>query len=61
MLREWKLNYVMLNGDEHGSIELEMTDDYIEIPLEDIKKKPKYNRAKAKREFQKRIDEELDR
>ena len=59
MLREWKLNYVAINGEEHGSIELSMTDDYIEIPLET--KKPKYNRAKVKREFQKRVDEELDR
>lgn len=56
MLRDWKLNYIAINGEEQGTIELSMSDDYIEIPLQE--KKPKYNRAKVKREFQKRVDEE---
>lgn len=60
MLREWKLNYVTLNGEEAGSIDLSIGEDYIEIPVYDVKKKPKYNRAKTKREFQKRIDEEWE-
>lgn len=60
MLREWKLNYTAINGEEHGSIEFDMT-DFIEIPLQEVKKKDKYNRAKVKREFQKRVDEELER
>lgn len=62
MLRDWKLNYVAINGEEHGSVELSIDfDDCIEIPLYDVKKKPKYNRAKTKRDFQKRIDEEWER
>ena len=63
MLREWKLNYVTINGEEAGSIELEnaeIAEDCIIIPVYDVKKKPRYNRAKTKREFQKRIDEELE-
>ena len=58
MLREWKLNYVALNGDEHGSVELSIDfNDCIEIPLQ--KGKP-FNRAKVKREFRRRIEEELE-
>jgi hypothetical protein len=60
MLREWKLNYVTINGEETGSVDLELGEDYIVIPVYDVKKKPKYNRAKVKREYQKIIDEERD-
>lgn len=57
MLREWKLNYVTINGEESGSIDLELGEDYIVIPVYETKKKPKYNRAKAKRE-QKELEDE---
>lgn len=57
MLREFKLNYIA--GEEHGSIDLVLGDDYIEIPLEKQTKK-KYNRAKEKRNLNKRIEEELE-
>jgi hypothetical protein len=63
MLREWKLNYVTINGEETGSVDLEnveIAEDVIIIPVYDVKKKPKYNRAKVKREYQKIIDEERD-
>lgn len=60
MLREFKLNYVTINGEEAGSIDLELGEDYIVIPVYDVKKKPKYNRAKTKREYQKRIDEDYE-
>ena len=49
MLRQWKLNYVAINGEESGSVELSITDDYIEIPLKPVKKKEKFNRAAEKR------------
>ena len=39
------------------SIEIDMS-DYIEIPLEDDNKK--YNRAKVKREWQKKLDKQLE-
>lgn len=59
MLREWKLNFVMINGDEHGSVELGIGDDFISIPVQPINKKL-YNRAKSKRDAQKRIDDERE-
>ena len=62
MLREWKLNYVA--GEEAGSIELEnaeIAEDFIVIPVFEQQPKHKYNRAKAKREFQKRVEEDLER
>jgi hypothetical protein len=64
MLREWKLNYVTINGEESGSVELEnveIAEDVIVIPVFEQQPKHKYNRAKAKREFQKRIEEDLER
>ena len=62
MLRGWKLNYVEINGDGHGSVDLEIGDDYISIPVYPNKdKKQKYDRARVKREYKKRIDEELER
>lgn len=70
MLRQWKLNYIPMSGDEGtcvsydienaGTIDLELGDDFIEIPLLPQTKKQKYNRAKAKREYQKIIDEDLE-
>lgn len=60
MLREWKLNYITINGEEVGSIDLSIGEEYIEIPVYDVKKKPKYNRAKTKREYQKIIDEDYE-
>lgn len=68
MLREYKLNFTEMNGDmigEHGSIELGIADDYLEIELHDItpevkKKREKFNRAKEKRNFNKRVEEELE-
>lgn len=61
MLREWKLNYVALNGDEHGSVELSLDDDYIEIPLCKVKKGRPYNRAREERDFRRRVIEDLER
>ena len=64
MLREWKLNYVTINGDEAGTVDLEnveIAEDVIVIPVFEQKPKHKYNRAKTKREFQKRIEEDLER
>lgn len=59
MLRQWKLNYVAINGEESGSVELSVPiEDYIEIPLEPIKKKQKFNRAAEKRKTRKLIEEE---
>ena len=63
MLREWKLNYVTINGDEAGTVDLEnveIAEDVIVIPVYDVKSKPKYNRAKTKREYQKIVDEDLE-
>ena len=68
MLREWKkekdfeLGFVVINGEEKGKVELENVqeaEEYLVIPVFDVPK-TKYNRAKAKREFQKRIDEDLE-
>lgn len=59
MLRQWKLNYVAINGEESGSVELSVPiEDYIEIPLEPIKKKQKFNRAVEKRKTKELIEEE---
>ena len=64
MLRDWKLNYVVLKGDGteegHGTVDLDISDDYISIPVYPNKKKM-FNRAKEKREFQKRLKEELEK
>ena len=70
MLRQWKLNYIPMSGDEGtaisydienaGTIDLELGDDFIEIPVYTQTKKQKYNRAKVKREYQKIIDEDLE-
>ena len=70
MLRQWKLNYISMSGDEGtaisydienaGTIDLELGDDFIEIPVYTQTKKQKYNRAKVKREYQKIIDEDLE-
>ena len=68
MLREWKLNFATLSGEEQeivfgeesGTIELGLQDDFIEIPVYTQTKKQKYNRAKVKREYQKIIDEDLE-
>lgn len=59
MLREWKLNFVMINGEEHGSVDLGVSDEYISIPLQPINKKL-YNRAKTKKEFKHRLEEDLE-
>lgn len=64
-LQEYKLNFVTLSGEEQeivfgeesGTIDLELGDDFIEIPLLPQTKKQKYNRAKAKRE-QKELEAE---
>lgn len=56
MLREFKLNYVV--GEEYGTVDLSLGEDYIEISLQQ-KPKRKYNRAKAKEELRERIEEEL--
>lgn len=61
----------MLNGTEQGSVDLTIPEeDYICIPIEtdeaEIKRaraiyeKQKFNRAKANREFRKRIQEDLE-
>jgi hypothetical protein len=64
MLREWKLNYVTINGEEAGTVDLEnveIAEDVIVIPVFEQRPKHKYNRAKTKREFQKRVEEEWER
>lgn len=61
MLRQWKLNYIELNGEEHGSIEFDIDfNDCIELPVRKMKKRDAFNRARTKREFQKRVEEELE-
>ena len=70
MLRQWKLNYIPMSGDEGTAIsydienavtiDLELGDDFIEIPLLPQTKKQKYNRAKTKREYQRIVDEDLE-
>jgi hypothetical protein len=68
MLREWKLSFATLSGEEQeivfgeesGTIDLELGDDFIEIPLLPQTKKQKYNRAKTKREYQRIVDEDLE-
>lgn len=68
MLQQYKLSFVTLSGEEQeivfgeesGTIDLELGDDFIEIPLLPQTKKQKYNRAKVKREYQKIIDENLE-
>ena len=61
MLREWKLNYIELNGEQHGSIEFDIDfNDCIEIPVYKVQKGRPYNRAKIKRELQRNIEEELE-
>lgn len=55
----------MLNTTEDGIIETDITDiplefnldDCIIIPVYDNQKKPKFNRAKVKREFKRKVDE----
>lgn len=53
------MNFTMLNGEEHGSVDLGMSDEYISIPLKPINKKL-YSRAKAKKEFEQRLEEDLE-
>ena len=61
MLRQWKLNYIELNGEEHGSVEFDIDfNDCIELPLHNMKKRNAFNRARENREFRKRIEEELE-
>lgn len=68
MLREWKLSFATLSGEEQeivfgeesGTIELGLQDDFIEIPVYTQTKKQKYNRAKTKREYQRIVDEDLE-
>lgn len=63
MLRQWKLNYVTINGEEAGTVDLEnveIAEDVIVIPVYDVKSKPKYNRAKTKRKYQRIVDEDLE-
>ena len=65
MLREWKLNFITLIGEEKeivlgketGTVDLEFGNDFIEIPLYDCKKKTKYNRARVKQETKQLIEE----
>lgn len=65
MLREYKINFTMINGEEHGSATFDLSQDYIELPLDIVtpekRPKEKFNRAKEKREFQKIIEEEWER
>lgn len=61
MLRQWKLNYIELNGEQHGSIEFDIDfDDCIELPVFKMKNRGTFNRAKENREFRKRVEEELE-
>jgi len=59
MLRQYKINVAVMKGTEIEAQQLEFDlSDYIEIPLERDNKK--YNRAKVKREWEKKAREGLD-
>ena len=70
MLREFKLNYVPISGEDSGnisydienagSVDITVEENFIEIPLLPQTKKQKYNRAKTKKEYQKIVEEDLE-
>ena len=71
-IQEYKLNFIQLKGNmdvvDSKSITIGISNneqDFIKIPLEDntkedYEKKRKFERAKVKREMQRKIDEELE-